>query len=77
VLREIVLERAEYWSNNQTEESKEDEKKYYNFEAIICPDGYPYMYFENDDGREAGFFFSVTGVPANSNLRFQFPKLSN
>ena len=35
------------------------------------------MHFDNEDGREPGFFFSVTGVPANSNVRFQFPKLSN
>ena len=35
------------------------------------------MCFEDDDGREPGFFFSVTGVPENSNIRFQFPKLSN
>lgn len=53
------------------------DQKYYNFEAVICPDGYPYMKFENDDGREPGFFFSVTGVEPNSNLRFHFPKLSN
>lgn len=34
------------------------------------------MKFENDDGREPGFFFAVSGVPKKSNLRFHFPKLS-
>jgi hypothetical protein len=48
---------------------------YYNFEAHICPDGFPFMTFE-DDGREPGFFFSVENVPRDANLRFHFPKLS-
>ena len=39
------------------------------------------MFFEDDDSREPGFFFSVSGVPAeeakNRHLRFNFNKLSN
>lgn len=61
---------------------KEDENdKYYTFENHICPDGYPYMFFEDDDGREPGFFFDVSGIPEeqekNAHLRFRFEKLSN
>ena len=50
-----------------------------DFRMVVCPDGYPYMTFEDDDGREPGFFFSVTGLnKANMNsLRFRFPLLSN
>ena len=47
---------------------------------VVCPDGYPYMRFEDDDGREPGFFFSVTGLNKKENmssLRFRFPLLSN
>ena len=35
----------------------------YEYETRVCPDGYPYMIFEDDDGREPGLFFSVTGIP--------------
>jgi hypothetical protein len=34
----------------------------------VCPDGYPYMSFEDDDGREPGFFFSVTGLNKSVNM---------
>jgi len=51
------------------------------FDTKICPDGYPYMFFEDDDGREPGFFFSVSGIPVeeenNTHLRFRFNSLSN
>lgn len=71
------MKKDDFCQKDQIEESKEDiEKKYYNFEAVVCPDGHPYMVFEDDDGREPGFFFSVSGVPQNCNLRFHFPKLS-
>ena len=51
----------------------------YEFETRVCPDGYPYMTFEDDDGREPGFFFSVSGIknPTNEGkFRFHFPHLS-
>ena len=32
------------------------------YECSLNPDGKPYMEFEEDDGREPGFFFSVTGI---------------
>jgi hypothetical protein len=39
------------------------------------------MFFEDDDGREPGFFFDVSGIPEeqekNAHLRFRFEKLSN
>lgn len=41
------------------------------------------MVFEDDDGREPGLFFSVTGIPQfnknevkSRNIRFHFPMLS-
>ena len=52
-----------------------------SFEAQVCPDGFPYLDFE-DDGREPGFFYSVDGI-SNSGfqqkeqrLRFYFPNFS-
>lgn len=42
------------------------------------------MTFEEEDGREPGFFFSVTGIPKqqensqkDKNLRFHFTNMSN
>ena len=39
------------------------------------------MFFEDDDSREPGFFFSVSGVPKDKSkdryLKFNFNKLSN
>ena len=57
----------------------EESTDYFEFETRVCPDGYPYMTFEDDDGREPGFFFSLNGLKeykANSKLRFHFPHLS-
>ena len=41
------------------------DKEYYDFETVISPDGFPYMTFQDEDGREPGFFFAVTGIPTN------------
>ena len=35
------------------------------FECSLNPDGKPYMEFEDDDGREPGFFFSVKGIQSS------------
>jgi hypothetical protein len=35
---------------------------YVSYECSIAADGQPYVTFEEDDYREPGFFFSVTGL---------------
>ena len=47
----------------ESQELQDDKNDYHTFDTHICPDGYPYMFFEDDDGREPGFFFSVSGIP--------------
>ena len=50
------------------------------FDAHVCPDGYPYMVFQSDDGREPGLFFSVSGISAADgikNIKFNFRQLSH
>ena len=48
------------------------------YDAQVCPDGYPYLVFQADDGREPGLFFSVSGLrPTQKRIRFNFRNLSN
>lgn len=56
---------------------------YHSYECLVCPDGYPYMTFEDDDGREPGFFFAFSGLKQSEDtnvkrhVRFHFPNLTH
>ena len=55
------------------------DKSTIEFDAKVCPDGYPYIVFWSDDGREPGLFFSVSGISIAggvSKIKFNFKDLS-
>lgn len=64
----FMPEQAVYrsWTDGEEDQDSADDRraKCYEYEVRVAPDGYPYMIWEYDDGREPGFFFSVSGIPA-------------
>ena len=79
-----VSDEDEIETGSDTQAEKDDRTNvYHSYECLVCPDGYPYMTFEDDDGREPGFFFAVSGLKQSDatqvkrHVRFHFPNLTH